>query len=350
MSSSKSPFLILQKHNPFVFNILFWVCAFVGFLFLFSENNNPTKIDVIYTLSFLTTIIVPVNLNLYFLIPFFLKKERYILFLGFFSINILVFTQFNKWFFNSFIDLVFPDYYFISYHSNTKLILIFSGILAISTLLKLAEDWFYFNKQENKKLHLENSLIQTQLASLRAQINPHFLFNSLNVIYSLALKNNQKTTDAIIQLSDILRYVIYDTNTSKVPLEKEISLLRKYIEFQKYRYEHSINVTFEQNISEKKFSIYPMLLLPLLENSYKHGIDAKKPSIKIILSQKENEFSFFIENEFLSEKQLEKRESSGIGLKNIQQNLAFMYPKKHQFNIIKNNSKFRVSLKIIDND
>jgi len=342
----------VNGHNIVVFNLLLWVFSFIILLFLFSSNTTPDKVDYIYTGNFLATIIIPVSINLYLLIPFFLKKEKYLLFILCFVVNILFFSQLNVWFFNSFIDTLFPNYYFVSYHSNTKLIFIFSTFIIISMLVKLSEDWLYLNKTENNFLRLKNKQIETQLTSLRAQINPHFLFNSLNVIYSLALKNNQKTTDAIVQLSDILRYVIYDTETSKITLEKEIDLLKKYIQFQKFRYDKIIEVTFSETITAKGFTIYPMLLLPLLENSYKYGIHPsfKSPFINITLTKTKKEFHFFIENQFSSEKSIEKKESFGLGIKNIQQNLELMYPKQHQLSFQKNNDIFTVSLKIFDDN
>jgi len=349
-SLSKLPFNKINHHNSIVFNFLLWLVSFVVLLFLFSPDSTPSKIDYIYTGSFLATIMIPVSINLYFLIPAFLKKEKYWLFALLFIGNILFFTQLNVWFFSSFIDTLFPEYYFVSYHSNTKLIFVFSTFIIVSMLLKLSEDWLYLNQSENNLLRLQNKQFETQLASLRSQINPHFLFNSLNVIYSLALKNKTTTTDAIVQLSDILRYVIYDANTPKISIKKEIDLLKKYIEFQKFRYENLINVTFSETIKTTSFTIYPMLLLPLLENSYKHGVHPsfKNPFINITVSKTTTAFCFEIENRLSIEKSIEKRAFSGLGIQNIRENLQLMYPEKHQFNITKNNDIFKVSLKIFD--
>lgn len=104
-----------------------------------------------------------------------------------------------------------------------------------TTLLKLAEDWFYFNATENRILKLKNTHIETQLTALRAQMNPHFLFNSLNVIYSMAIEKKENITKAIVELSDILRYVIYDSDTERVSLKQEVELINNFIAFQNYR-------------------------------------------------------------------------------------------------------------------
>jgi hypothetical protein len=347
--TNRNPQLIQgNNHNTLLFNSVLWFCSFTILLFIFSEDNHPKKIDFIYTGSFLLTILVPVLLNLYILIPLFLKTEKYLLFVITFILTIMAFTQLNIWFFDYFIDYIFPDYFFISYHSNSKLITIFSIFLFGTTLIKLSIDWFYFNKQENLELKLKNQQIEMQLSLLRSQINPHFLFNSLNVIYALALEKKEETKEAIVQLSDILRYVIYDSNTQRVSLKDEIELLKNYIAFQRFRHLDTGNVTFNYSMDDTNFLIYPMLLLPLVENSFKYGIkgDINHTFINITLSQKEEVFHFNIENNY-SDNENESNEHSGVGNENIKKNLEIVYPNLHEFEIIKTESAFKVHLKIL---
>ena len=340
-----------NNHQPILFNSILWIGAFTVMLFSFSQSSWPKRIDYIYTSSFLATIIIPVLLNLYVIIPFLLKKERYILFTVVFAINLFVFTQINVWFFNNFIDYLFPDYYFISYHSNIKLIIIFSIFLIGTTLFKLAEDWFYFNRKENLSLQTKNQQIQIQLSSLRSQINPHFLFNSLNVIYALALEKKETTKDAVLQLSDVLRYVIYDSNTSHVTLRDEISILKNYIEFQKYRHSKAHKIKFTQSVENNEYNIYPMLLLPLIENSFKHGTvgELGDTFMTIDLKQSGSDFYFIIENDYIEESLQAADLYSGVGLTNIRKNLDIVYPNSHEFEISKSLHRFKVSLKLSNN-
>lgn len=336
-----------NAHNIIVFNILLWSFSFLFLLFLFSEDFSPYEIDYVYTLSFLITLVVPVIINLYFLIPFFLKKEKYLLFGLLFLLNLFVFTQLNIWFFNSLIEGFFSEYYFISYNSNVKITFVFGAFLFATMFIKLSEDWLYLNQLENQALKLEKQQVENQLFSLKAQINPHFLFNSLNVLYSLSLVNKEETTDAILQLSDILRYVLYDAGTKKVPLKEEIILLKKYIDFQKSRHKKpKIKVAIQ--IDDEAFEIYPMLLLPLIENSFKHGIKGaiENTFINIKIRNNKTAFSFFIENNFPETSSKNIDSIGGLGLKNIAQNLAFIYPNKHSFSTKKVNQKYQVSLKI----
>ncbi|WP_372768348.1 sensor histidine kinase [Lutibacter sp.] len=348
MKNSKLQSVNGNNHNALLFNGVLWFCSFTILLLIFSEDSNPKKIDFIYTSAFLTTIIIPVLLNLYILIPYFLKREKYLLFVIAFISTIILFTQLNIWFFDYVIDYIFPDYYFISYHSSTKLIFIFSVFLIGTTLIKLSEDWIYFNSIENKRLKLEKQQIETQLTALRSQINPHFLFNSLNVIFALALEKKKETTKAIVQLSDILRYVIYDSNTERVTLKNEIILLNNYIEFQKFRHQVSDKINFTYNIIDDDYLIYPMLLLPLIENSFKHGIkgDIENTFINLNITQNNNEFHFFIENNYVKNIVISDKEHSGLGIGNIKKNLDIIYPDAHLFEITKTETAFIVSLKL----
>ena len=351
-SSPQSHFYKANNHRPVVFNLMLWIISFAILIYSFSEDNLPKKIDYIYTGCFLITIIIPVLINLYFLIPKFLKHEKYLIYFSCFILNLVTFTQLNILFFNHLIDYIFPDYYFISYHSNTKLITIFSVFLIGTTLIKLSEDWFYFNRNENRKLKTKNQQIQQELSILRSQINPHFLFNSLNVIYALAVGKKEKITDAIVHLSDILRYIIYDSNTNYVLLKDEVILLKNYIEFQKIRQHQTNNISFLIEITDNNYKIHPMLLLPLIENSFKHGIkgDIENTFINISLTQNNNVFYFVIENNFSNDSESEKDKYSGLGIDHIKKNLDIVYPKKHAFNVSKTENKFTVSLKLFQNE
>ncbi len=334
----------LNNHSPLLFNSVLWLFSFAILLFIFSKGKAPIKIDYIYTFGFLISIAIPVIINLYILIPYLLKRERYLLFVIAFLINLLLFTQLNTWFFEPILDAIFPDYFFISYHSNTKLIVVFSIFLIATTLIKLSEDWFHFNSNENRNLKLQNEQIQLQLSSLRSQINPHFLFNSLNVIYALTIEKKEGVKDAIVQLSDILRYIIYDSNTEQVNIKDEIKLLKNYIEFQKFRVHGFNQIDLNIDVENKNFMLYPMLLLPLVENSFKHGVESS--SIKIQITQTGKDFSFEIENRSDTPFSDISDESSGVGLENIKKNLDIVYPNAHQFTITDTDDTFRVRLKI----
>ncbi|WP_111684175.1 sensor histidine kinase [Winogradskyella tangerina] len=335
-------------HRPLVFNGVLWSLAFVILLFVFSKGNKPITIDYIYTVTFLIALAIPASINFYVLMPKLLKKERYIAYILAFIFNLVVFAYLSTWLLEPILDLLFTSFFFISYLTKENIFFVFTIFLVVSTLIKLAEDWFYFNKSENKILRLKNQQIETQLSALRAQINPHFLFNSLNVIYALALEQKEGITNAIVQLSDILRYVIYDSDNEQVSLKDEIKLLKNYIAFQDHRVNTPNTTKLELEIENEDFKIYPMLLLPLLENSYKHGIDTSKTEqpITITMSQANSKFEFIITNKNLDTNNQLRDKHSGVGLENIKNNLNLVYPNNHQFEVSETSDQFKVRLSI----
>ena len=337
-------------HRPLLFNGVLWSLALIILLFIFSKGKSPITVDYIYTLTFLSALAVPVLINFYILIPRFLKQEKYVLYIVSFTINLFVFAILSGWLLQPILDSLFSNYFFISYLTKSSIFLVFTIFLMASTLLKLAEDWFYFNTKENNILRLKNQQIETQLTALRAQINPHFLFNSLNVIYALALEKKEGITTAIVQLSDILRYVIYDSDTERVALKDEMVLLKNYIAFQNHRVETQIATSIKINFENEDFKIYPMLLLPLLENSYKHGIIAGETNtpIKINLLQQDHKFTFSIENANLNTKNSLDNRHSGVGLENLRNNLNLVYKNQHQLKIEASKDLFKVILTITD--
>ena len=345
MLQNKPSLTRINSHNKVVFNALLWSLSFIILLFLFTGNSTPTKIDYIYTACFIITLIFPVSLNLYVLIPKYLKQEKNILFCLFFAINLILFTELNTWFFELIVALFFNDYYFISYHNKLEIYFIFFIFFILTSLVKLAEDWIYLNQVENKILKAQKQEIEQQLYYLKGQINPHFLFNSLNVLYSLAIDKKEDITSAILQLSDILRYVIYDVETDKISLEKEIRLIQNYIAFEKNRHVKNSKITFNYSGDEQQ-KIYPMLLLPLIENSFKHGLKSgiENPFIKINFKENNGNLIFNITNNF---KEIKNNNTyKGIGLKNIKENLTLIYPKKHHFTTEIKGTFFTVNLTI----
>lgn len=337
-----------KHHNPFVFNILLWCLIYVVLLFIFTKNEEALNVDYLYTLAYTVALIIPISFNLYILIPQFLKKERYVFYLVLLLILIILSVFCFESFFDQIINNLFTNYFFISYHINTSFAVILMTALIITALIKLAEDWFYFNQAQNKLVKDAHQITQSQLTALRAQINPHFLFNALNVIYAMSLEQRSDTKDAVIQLSDILRYIIYDANTNKVTLKQEIELINNYIAFQKNRTADGLEITFNNSIENTDFEIYPMLLLPLLENAYKHGdtnTDGKF-FIKVTINQQQSIFKFEIENSTAIDGTDNNEEESGIGLKNVQENLKIVYPKKHILSIQKNELSCKVHLEI----
>lgn len=340
-----------DKHRPLFFNAVLWSLIFISLLIIFTKGESPIKVDLAYTLVYTLFMTLPVTINFYVLMPRFLKRERYLeysilMLLCWLSCSILV-----DWSLGSVLDFLYPEFFFISYPKGINYYVITCIILVASSLLKLAEDWFHFNKKEQKLLQLKNVQAETQLLALRAQINPHFLFNSLNVLYALALEKSDALTSSIIQLSEILRYVLYDTNVERVTIEKEVELIKNYVKFQKARHGMVHDVNLSLDLKNTSLKIYPMLLLPLVENAFKHGLKDKRGivgAIEIEMRQKDNTFLFAISNPKGNSSISTNSESSGIGIENIKSNLNIVYPNSHEFKIEESNNNFSIFIKIKD--
>jgi sensor histidine kinase YesM len=220
---------------------------------------------------------------------------------------------------------------------------IISGAYAF--LIKFAIDWFDTQKL---KAELVNQTQTSELALLRSQVNPHFLFNTLNNIYSLVCKKSPDAPEAIMKLSSIMRYMLYDANTDKVLLEKEIEYLESFIELQKLRIRHDnfVELRIEGDVSNK--IIAPMLLIPFVENAFKHGDKAvNSPGIRIHLVVSPHKLVFEIINHVKKNFFGQKDKIGGIGLQNIKRRLEILYPGKYKLETTQENDLYRVNLSIL---
>jgi len=342
--------------NSWVQHTLFWVFAYFILLSIFASENykilddifNPIA-DSIYTIIFSFTLFFAVMINLYISIPQLLKRKLYLLYLLSLLLVLFAFSFFNQFLFDQWIDYLLPDFYFISYYDYWDIVKFFVVFLTATTLLKLSKEWFELYENREQLVRLEKEKAEIELKALIGQINPHFLFNSLNVLYSLALKESKETPSAIVKLSDILRYVIYEAGKKEIALKSEISLIQNYIDLQRFRVDEKSKISFETKISDDSVLIAPMLFLPLIENGFKHGIKGtvNHSFINISLIANNEKIDFTIENNKVTNKTLEKEKSSGIGLKNISDRLQLLYPEKHHFEIFDVEEIFKVKLLIM---
>jgi sensor histidine kinase YesM len=194
----------------------------------------------------------------------------------------------------------------------------------------------------------ENEKLKSELSFLRSQVSPHFMFNVLNSLASLARKKSDKLESAIIQLSQLMRYSLYHTE-KKVSLEQEADYLNNYIELQKLRFGSSINMHFHVDIERKDLMIEPMLLVPFVENAFKHGVGLiHEPVIIILLEATAYRISFTVRNRFNPSGDEMKDESSGIGLQNVRRRLDLLYKDLYTLEIYQTDDNwFITELKII---
>jgi two-component system, LytTR family, sensor kinase len=229
-------------------------------------------------------------------------------------------------------------------HSLSEILLDLLYLISPALILTLFISVFTLSTQ-TLKLQMDN--LNLELAFLKAQINPHFLFNTLNNVYSLALHKSDKTADAVLKLSGLMRYTLYESNTAKIPLEKEITFCKDYIELERMR--HSTRVRIELNVPAEldHYSIAPLIIFPFIENAFKHGIrnSTKKSWVFIDIQILNNELTAIIRNSVTGTYENEKN-IGGIGISNTKKRLNLLYPDKHTLRIEQTDSVFSVILAI----
>jgi sensor histidine kinase YesM len=294
----------------------------------------------LYVLVFHLTIAAAVYYNLRILVTRYLKESRFGIYLLLVSGLVVAAALVNFALFDYVIDKLFLTLYFISYYNIWELQVIVGAYVVFSTVLYLV--WQYA-----AVLIANRDKAQNELSALKAQINPHFLFNNLNTIYSMASRNDENTKEVILQLSDFLRYVLYDTTSEFIPLEKEVDIIRTYVELQKSRIDSDITtVTLELNGDFGNQKIAPLLLLPLAENCFKHGSGKKDGFIRIQIDLMGKELRFTTKNTIVLREKGGAEEYGGIGINNVEKRLNLLYPGRHKLTFEAQDGIFDLEMRV----
>lgn len=314
-------------------NVLFWAISFAITLNLFSRGDEITTLDWIYTLLFNIPFFIVVTLNIYQGIPNILYRYN----IWFYLLTVLVigsaltvslYSLSYGWFSN----LVFPSYYFVGVYTPLELLGIMGIYVIISTLIELSKAWFNRKETQLEISRLEEEKTKSELKALQAQINPHFLFNSLNTIYGEAIRKSDKAPLMILELSDILRYVVDHMNKERVSLKSEIEYIKKFVSLQKKRLSHPERVLLTIEGSAENLEISPLLLITYIENTFKHGsVSSLDEQIKIHIKISSTSISLVCENPKNLIEVIEENKNSGTGLENTKKRLDFLY--KHNYSL-----------------
>jgi len=314
-------------------HIFFWLSLLSLFIYLAYDDTKLGSRGVLVVFVLYPCINIGLfYLNLLVFIPNFLDKKRYGLYATIIAITVIL-LGFGKYG----IGVAFRPYVLV--HMHNKVIgfwpyfvsTIFTSLtfVFLSTVLKFTVDWFL---NERIQRDLENQRLSAELSFLRSQINPHFLFNSLNSIYSLAYQRSDTTPEAILKLSEIMRYMLYECNDNKVSLVKELQYLQNYIDLQKIRFSNKAFIDYKIDGVVDGQQIVPLLLIPFIENAFKHGIanDPASP-IHLLIEVNAAHLNFYIQNK----KHANNRDPiGGIGLNNVKRRLDLLYPGKYKLDII----------------
>ncbi|NEM97822.1 sensor histidine kinase [Pontibacter burrus] len=332
----------LKKRYKIAIHALVWVAFGVWVLYYINGSQSLTTHRVLYVVMGLTFWLLIFYANWYYLIPKYLARNHIMLYianvLALLMVYGLVKSPIDYYVFgdlNPTMKSVYTSDRLLEYGLG-GLVLVF-----ISSGLKVTGNYIR-NERRNKEL--ENQKLVAELAFLKSQVNPHFLFNTLNNIYSLAYKQSPETPDAIMKLSLLMRYMLYESNDTLVSLQKEVEHIHNFIDLQRLRLrEHtSIQFNIEGDIEGKQ--IAPMLMMTLVENAFKHGLVSKNEIgilINLIVSDKYLLFSTV--NNISNHK---KRDFGGIGLQNLRQRLRLLYPNRHNLSSEEKDGVFYATMKL----
>jgi sensor histidine kinase YesM len=221
---------------------------------------------------------------------------------------------------------------------------IFLFIFGLSTAFQLISDKIESDKLANER---ENENLKTELSLLRSQVSPHFMFNVLNNMVALARKQSDLLEPSLIKLSSLMRYMLYETDEAKVSLEKEMDYLQSYIDLQQQRFGKKVQVHVHMQSIDNQYQLEPMLLIPFVENAFKHGTGmVEDATIEIDLKAESHILLFSVRNKFNPHSEEIKDKTSGIGLTNVKRRLNLLYGKNHSLMITKNDNWFVTSLQI----
>ena len=320
---------------------VFWVLSFYAIGDYFAISNAVQSIDFFYSGLFHVSLVFLVYVNLQWLIPSLLQKRNYLLYVLGAPALILAAYGLHELTFEIVLPVLPTEYYMVSFTDWEVLVTIFAIYFVLTTLLKLSKSWYVLQKVEKEKLAIE-------LNSLKTQVNPHFLFNSLNSIYSLSLAKSERTPETVLELSNLLRYMLYEVKEDTADLGKELEMMESYVELQKLRADQSTEVSFKVLGEPEGIHIAPLLFFPLIENSFKHGVKgvSDQAYVRILLNADKSSVSFGIENNKGQVDDVEKGKFGGIGLENVKRRLSLIYPGKHRFEIEESEEEYKVKLSI----
>jgi len=327
-----------------LYHLLFWAIFFAGWYFLRYQDYSSQWLALKITAVKVFDLALMVYITNLLLIPQLLYKKKYALFTVIYVSMIFVSSitkitvisyilnirDFSVWdnFKTRFYDNIIPHYLLVSTGAALKLLMDYA-------------------RAQKRLAEITKERAEAELKFLKSQINPHFLFNSLNSVYFLIDKSNREAREALHKFSEMLRYQLYECGGEKIGIEKELMYLQDYVDLQRLRKDDQYRVNYSCANDVKGFSIEPLLLIPFVENSFKHIShfgSGKINQVDIDVSRSNGEFFFSVANTVDRSSKSSTEPVGGIGLQNVKRRLELLYPDKHTLDIQEEDGWFKVSL------
>lgn len=334
-------FFISERYKAILFHISLWSL----WLFLSLSNSKPEEF---YTNTILVSSLIILNhiplffFNTRWLIPNILLKKNASIYFWVLILVLIIFSVYHAFLIDGLKRFLEPND-----HDKRKY---FRGVIAIIVVGAVSTGYGllgYISQQEKNLEEQRNEQLQSELLFLRSQISPHFIFNVLNSIVYLIRSKSELAEPVTIKLSELMRYMLYESDKSLIALEKEIAYLESYIALQKIRFEEDVAIDFKIEGKPTHQIIEPMILIPFVENAFKHGVGmVMNPVIDIDLKIADNHLFFSVKNKIGVETKNNKDETSGIGLRNLKRRLELLYPNAHSLDISQKDGFYFVELNL----
>lgn len=341
--------IFFRRHQKVLLHVAFWA-MYASYFFYdisYGRRGEPNWERIVPDFSFhIFSLLVISYVNYFYFLPRLLKGgnlRRYLLiyvpvFLGLAYLSLLgkqyILDRFTH-----------DDTWMYSFRFELKTFVAAFFVTAFVGLIKFVEDYFELDARSRE---LENRQLTSELRFLKAQVNPHFLFNTLNNLYYLAVNQSDQTPEVIAKLSGMMRYMIHESNAEKVPLNKEVAYMENYLDLEKLRLNEEVPITFEVDGSIEGTRIAPLILITFLENAFKHGIGNATLNSWITVSLRVTEGTLYykVANSIVGQADKTVREASGLGLANVRRRLDLSYPGKYELDVTEDTERYRIHLKI----
>ncbi len=333
-----------------MWHILFWACYIAMYTVIYGSFEDAYGAEFYWMMAYLPLKMLVTYFTLYYVIPNYFLQKKYVTatILTTLAIIIAAFCQ-------RILDYyVFYPMYGYDWMSggvfnapkSFKIALGIYPVVALASFIKITK---HFYREESKSQELKQQKLEAELNFLKGQIHPHFLFNTLNNLYALTLKKSDNSPEVVLKLSELLSFMLYECNSRTVPLSKELNLIENYIALEKIRYDDRLTTTYTIEGDVSKSQIPPMLLLPFVENAFKHGTSDSLDEVWV-------EINVEVRNQILrlsvknsnghDESRAEMEYQKGIGLKNVNRRLELLYNGYYDLKVTDNGSSYSVSLEL----
>jgi sensor histidine kinase YesM len=334
-----------KKTVRIAIHILFWLCAWFFFFFYYKRYSEINVYTFVASLINLFSAIATVYTFNYYLIPKLLLKNKRKKFIAFAFAAIVMFF-YVQLLLTLFLVVkllqdghrLFPEMIDVMMLFLNMFFVVFAAIA-----IKFYKRW---NEKDYREQQVRKEKVEAELQMLKAQINPHFLFNTLNSIYVLAMKKSEQTANVVMKLSDILDYLLYKIDAPKIAVANEIQIIETYIELERIRFSDRVHINFTSCFKSKDIQIPPMLIIPFVENAFKHGVakSMKKSWVKIAINETVHSLDIEISNS--KSQNTANYKTGGIGLVNVKKRLDLLFGDRYKIHIFENNKRFDVFLSI----